>query len=806
MKPSISKNLTLVVTTLAIALTSCVAGLDNSVVFGPGEGEPVIITFNPGIEGAPTAPATRAYHDPGELIPGDGEQGSDAIGRDPEDVEVTDIRVLLYKSSTGQYVAGDQAIVTAQNQPVELELVTGLYDVVLIANASSDIDLTSPPGKLDNVFGTPVNHNTITKVKNALLDSRAFDSRVAGRGDTPIPMFALVRDVHISLDGSVQVADGPSQNTHTTPWAPTLERTGVRLSMAITLTPYQYDDWVAAGEGVGKIEITRLPAESWLWNSGKFNGSLDRREPDTSPRVYTAFDGYTKHVAADEEKGIDEHYLIRYDRIIVPELLFDDTDNADLAAVLSMDMAGGLTVSGRISGPDPAISDDGFTLPRNLWLHLDVSIAGSRLEVIPRVIPWNNLTGGGTIGNKEWLRAKGPIYIANVWPQSFDAVTSLDNVALLREGGNPKIDYIDGGSGWLTITEAAATTSGTEGTTATKTRTITVQANADNTGRYRRARVLVTAGEGAAKLEKWVEVIHTSGIPASPGVIGYVASGSDYGTLTLRGSRDYSGTPVGDAAGAMFPGQGLHPETVYSAYFKWGSLVALSSELGDSSFDAGDIVAAPVDYDDIGYPVPALEAVRTASEGNFSKVPFRTGDDAFTNGWKSAPVKGLGDPCAYYFTDWHLPLGGALSASSEPARTYGGWNAGTFGITDDESSLAYPEAHSQWFPAGVVGAGTPAGIRAGDGSYGHPADWSMFLPATGYRNAISGSIIGQGDGGAYWSSTVEFAQAQPVPGGEVSTAGPTGYSLYYTSDYIFPSNFYSFPNAFAIRCVKQSND
>ncbi len=557
MKQRISKLLTIATTTLTLALASCVVDVKNPVVFGPGEGESVTISFNPHIDGVnpPATRATRAFPDQGQLDPGGGEQGSDAVGKEPEDVEIVDLRVLLYKSSTGQFVDEDQATVDAPGEPVELELVTGVYDVVLIANASSDTGL-APAGRLNAVFGTVGNYNNLNKVKNALLDSRAFEE-----DDTPIPMFALVRNVHIMLDGSVEIDGAAAQNTHINPWAPILKRVGVRISMEIELTPYQYIDWNAAGR---KIEISKIPDRAWLWDSGKSNGDPDQREADA--RVYTAspadapatgYDGYTEYVAPEPAQGTDpaveEHYLVRFDRIIVPELVFDDTDDAELAAVLSMDMGNDLVVSGRISGPNPDSSADGFTLPRNLWLHLDVSIAGSRLEVIPKVIPWNNEAAGGPFLDKDWLRARGPVYIAGVWPQTFDAVTSLDAVTLLMENGNPKIEYLQG-----------TTTPGNENGVDTQTRTITVRANADNTGKYRRAKVWVVATDETTgkKIEKWVEVIHTSGVPVPAGVIGYVAEGPEFGRLTLRGSREYAtpvydGRPVfSDAALEMFPDQG----------------------------------------------------------------------------------------------------------------------------------------------------------------------------------------------------------------------------------------------------------
>ena len=81
----------------------------------------------------------------------------------------------------------------------------------------------------------------------------------------------------------------------------------------------------------------------------------------------------------------------------------------------------------------------------------------------------------------------------------------------------------------------------------------------------------------------------------------------------------------------------------------------------------------------------------------------------------------------------------------------------------------------------------PAGIRAGDGTSGYPADWTMFLPAAGGRST-GGSVSTQGTYGYYWSSTAR--------------SSTNGYSLGFYSTYVGPSGNSNYASGFGVRCVR----
>ncbi len=211
------------------------------------------------------------------------------------------------------------------------------------------------------------------------------------------------------------------------------------------------------------------------------------------------------------------------------------------------------------------------------------------------------------------------------------------------------------------------------------------------------------------------------GFLASPGVLGV---GVESGKLTLRGSKEYAGTPV--AAASEF-GE-LADETVYVAYFKWGSLIASTSAGGhEKLYSPDDLVWAPAGFRGTATEAEALAAVKAEATLWYKGVPYRNTDSS----WDSDVANGLGDPCAYAESGvegkWCLPVGGTDN---------GGWNGGTFGGAAADQQLT-----NYWVGWGVDGHGK-AGLPAGavKGGPGNP-DWSMFLPFTGgrHRNSINGS-------------------------------------------------------------------
>jgi hypothetical protein len=322
---------------------------------------------------------------------------------------------------------------------------------------------------------------------------------------------------------------------------------------------------------------------------------------------------------------------------------------------------------------------------------------------------------------------------------------------------------------WITLTDAQGATgedvifsvAANPSTTASRTGTVTVSA-----GTAAPVTITVTQSGPTTPL---------NGVLAPPGVIGYIAGTN---TLTLRGSKEYAdadadanGNNVNDFvefAKTIHP-DGLETETVYAAYFKFGSLIAISGDPTDSEspyLESDDLIAGPTEY--TGWD--ALVASPTwggIPVYNTTDYTFQDGAGNYTKRNVShadyqTPTSGKGDPCMYYFgTDgWKLPTGNPYNGTPD-----------------------YDTSNLTWKAAGNLGTGLPSGrLSTRTGEIG----W--FYPAAGYRYDSNGDVFNQGASGYYWSSTA------------ASRSG--GYSLYFNNLDIYPS-YYNFGYAYGvtIRCV-----
>jgi hypothetical protein len=262
------------------------------------------------------------------------------------------------------------------------------------------------------------------------------------------------------------------------------------------------------------------------------------------------------------------------------------------------------------------------------------------------------------------------------------------------------------------------------------------------------------------------------GVLAAPGVIGYIKGTN---TLTLKGSTEYKTNPdIKKYADDNFGG--LSTETVYAAYFKFGSLVAISGDPTDGNPDANgnyiqsdDIIAAPSMAD--GYiGIDALKENIANQTIGWSQLPVSSSlSGGATIG--TSLVDGLGDPCDYYFGDGD---GNASSAGST-------WRLPTG--TPYNGTPDYSLSNTTWYAAGDLDADLPAGRLST-----RTDETGMFYPLTGYRTSGGGAIGALDGDGNYWSSTASSASQ--------------GYALHFTSSGI-NSSFGANNNAagFTVRCV-----
>ncbi len=576
-----------------------------------------------------------------------------------DDRKVASLRVLIYdrhgvlkwnfSSPVDLSVASLSSGAAAAEQLNELSILTGTYDFVFVANE----------GDLADKLAALAPGSSMSTLRAMSFDEAAFNEQDL------IPMVSLYTGVQVIADKSVKYPDpfnGGAEKTQLTDggdpeaWNVLLERAGIRLRLAITLTESQYAAWSDK-----KIWIDSIPAGAFL-----LPGIANSAAPWEEDRPYAAA------VAAGAPGTItgpaDGKYTVTYDRIILPEVLFSPAGDPGKALELSMTL-GDKPKRGKIWVGTAYTDGWGYTLPRNTFLEMTVSIEDDGIV--------------------------------------FSGITVID------WGGKHTYNLTDRGI-----------------------------------------------------------VLPTSGFPAPPGVLGVNAR---TGQLTLRGSVHYKGTPVatdpasnGEATLEFGP---ISNDSVYVAYFKWGSLIGLSSDTEQKSykeFEKRDIVWVPKNYD-LGALYRDIDAEET-EKGKWDQIPYA--DDGV---WPSAarPSAGLGDPCTLAEVGkgtakvrYMTPVGNTWNRMAE--EEFGEWTS-----VDVGGTTVYGRYYEH------------SGGTTVNGRYEH----SSFLPAAGERDDYGG-LYDQNNYGRYRSSSL-------------SNLTNIVYGMYLNSSNfgIREPGYLSTGNA--IRCVKQ---
>jgi hypothetical protein len=183
--------------------------------------------------------------------------------------------------------------------------------------------------------------------------------------------------------------------------------------------------------------------------------------------------------------------------------------------------------------------------------------------------------------------------------------------------------------------------------------------------------------------EKYIYITQrhsVGGVFAPPGVIGYI---QNTGELTLKGSKEFKTAIPTDSNQdgttdveqyAIDNFGGLSTETVYVAYFKYGSLIAISGDLFDKSRNTNnsyvqtdDIIAGPSEWTNYGGSYNSLK-----NNPTWESIPVWH-DLGYNTVNQNYVSRGLGDPCVYYFSNpdkyetvgWKLPKGNPYNNRSQ---------------------------------------------------------------------------------------------------------------------------------------------
>jgi hypothetical protein len=259
-----------------------------------------------------------------------------------------------------------------------------------------------------------------------------------------------------------------------------------------------------------------------------------------------------------------------------------------------------------------------------------------------------------------------------------------------------------------------------------------------------------------------------TGILAPPGVLGV---GATTGKLTLKGSKEYSAdVRVGSTDfGVAKEFGGLADETVYVAYFKWGSLIAIGDDgTPDGQVDFKDIMWAPESYD--------IEALKNnMMQGTpYGHIPYaRRGaspyDLEFPANFPPNIASGLGDPC-------ELAEGGANYMTPDKEFVFGYLDKWDVTLTGEGSTEGYghratASEYTTFLPvAGAILAGGEISMEAIN-DRGPLVAYSSRTPDLesnpGVEQYVYGLYIGINDGARvdsniFWNNR-QFANTSAIP-------------------------------------------
>jgi hypothetical protein len=413
---------------LTLALSSC-AKYDPFVVGDPpSSGTLVTLSLTP-VVGGGVSPLTRTGYHGGSSDAELGDPGYGAPNLDPSraggspfDVSVSQLRVLFYDSDNELVSNGNLSMSVSGSLPVTIRVPVGTYShVVFIANEGS----STAPGYLSDFLSGLSSGSPFSALSNTLIESSAY------AGSKNIPMVGLQSNVSILNHHTMRLNGGPSFDTRITPWRIDLTRTGVRLSVEIVMADWQFATWDDQS-----LYLSGVPQSSWLLPDHA--GDAPR---ETTPRRYRAVaadlsdpsdpspvpgtDGYYWSRSVTEGGHTTTEYVVRFDRLILPEALFAAASDSTRALSLRLDI-GGMSVQAQVSRSfDPSSSQHDYTLPRNTWLHLDATISNTALELDPIVMNWNTL--------------------------SLDELT-FDGTYFLKVESDRSVWPVDGGEGYFEIT------------------------------------------------------------------------------------------------------------------------------------------------------------------------------------------------------------------------------------------------------------------------------------------------------------------------------------------------------------------
>ncbi len=301
---------------------------------------------------------------------------SRAITGDLADNNISSLRVLIYDSGSGdlKFNIPFEEIPTAGNTAT-LGIPAGTYDFAFIANEHSDDDLKEQLASTDDY-----DFDNIAKLGTLSFARSAFDAA------KDIPMATLIQEVEVTRNNTV-IVQGVS---FTDVWSVTIERIAIRLRITFTIPEGQFEKWRAPQS----ISISGIPDRAYILPDNYNDGNrIVPGEAFAASAIVDTEPGFISEVDSDG------NVIVTYDRLILPELMLMLSGISLEGLTVSMDFGDNIK-SGQVYAPTEY--GYGFSLPRNSFFDMRVTIKQDFLDVIGSILAWEDAPiGDKTLGDHD---------------------------------------------------------------------------------------------------------------------------------------------------------------------------------------------------------------------------------------------------------------------------------------------------------------------------------------------------------------------------------------------------------------------
>lgn len=292
-----------------------------------------------------------------------------------EDREIKSLRILMFNRKDGKLAFNEffpqSHFDDPKEQEIEIEILTGKYDFIFIANEILDTDnVTNPENGHDILHALRIETDRVSAITDLTFNESVFTNYY--------PMFKEVKDVAVIGDNAIKIGD---ETTITGVWEVKLTRIGIKVSFNIKLTQAQYELFYPSAGEKGTVKLSNIPKHSYLFPE-KYNDFASGEDYRSRTITYTVD---TETIYPDDDKIVA---TLHAERIVLPETIFSTKTDKSKGVVLAMTYPNGMMRSATI-GFDISSGTPDYTIPRNTYIGVTATVADRIILTNVTVNSWD---------------------------------------------------------------------------------------------------------------------------------------------------------------------------------------------------------------------------------------------------------------------------------------------------------------------------------------------------------------------------------------------------------------------------------